>query len=113
MLSSLQPWVPRFQKALSTCARQAEKELEQSLASKTISYAVEDEQFGVESPEQIKLDSLISPSPLVSWRAGCDVERGRQLFLLTPLPISKTLSSKLVDSSKPAFERFTFTTTQN
>ncbi|XP_021902950.1 uncharacterized protein LOC110818389 isoform X2 [Carica papaya] len=109
MLSSLEPWVPRFQKALSTTSRQTEKELEQSLASKTVSYEVKAE---VKSPEQIKLDSLISPSPLVSWRAGCDVERGRQLFLLTPLPISKALSSKLQDSSKPAFERFPSTATQ-
>lgn len=48
----------------------------------------------VESPEETKWESLVSPSPLVSWRAGCHTESGRQLFLLTPLPHKKAFSSK-------------------
>lgn len=45
-----------------------------------------------ESPQETK---LVSPSPLVSWRADCTVDRGRQMFMLTPLPLSKSfLSSK-------------------
>ena len=68
----------------------------------------EKECFDGGSPEETTLDSLISPSPLVSWRAAdCNVERGRQLFLLTPLPMSKALSSKKRDSSKSVLERIT------
>ncbi|WVZ99357.1 hypothetical protein U9M48_044678 [Paspalum notatum var. saurae] len=38
---------------------------------------------------------IVSPSPLVSWRAGaCTVESGKQLFLLTPLPKTKACSSR-------------------
>lgn len=48
------------------------------------------------------MDSLvISPSPLVSWKANCRVESGKQLFLLTPLPKSKLLSTKNIGSCKP------------
>ncbi|XP_031255739.1 uncharacterized protein LOC116113718 [Pistacia vera] len=105
MSSTLKPWVPRFQKALSSPA-ESENQLAQTLASKTASAADEDEktcEFG--SPEEDKEDTLISPSPLVSWRVNCTIERNRQLFLLTPLPISKSLSSKHQDTSKSQFER--------
>ncbi|KAG5244995.1 UDP-N-acetylglucosamine pyrophosphorylase [Salix suchowensis] len=87
MLSSLKPWVPRFQKALSS------------------NFVEPENNFDVDSPDKIRMDSLISPSPLVSWRAGCNVERGRQLFLLTPLPISKTLSARHQGLPKSVFER--------
>nr|CAB3464632.1 unnamed protein product [Digitaria exilis] len=40
-------------------------------------------------------DLIVSPSPLVSWRTGtCMVESGKQLFQLTPLPKTKTCSSR-------------------
>uniref|UniRef100_A0ACD5T868 Uncharacterized protein n=1 Tax=Avena sativa TaxID=4498 RepID=A0ACD5T868_AVESA len=46
-------------------------------------------------------DLIVSPSPLVSWRAGsCMVESGKQLFLLTPLPKTKAGSSRCPRSSK-------------
>ena len=79
--------------------------------SKIVSLTNDVESDAVDSPEETKLDSLISPSPLVSWRADCIVERGRQLFLLTPLPISKKLSSKCQGPSKSVFERNTSNTT--
>ncbi|TKY64442.1 hypothetical protein E2542_SST14339 [Spatholobus suberectus] len=46
-----------------------------------------DESKECDSPEETTL-TLVSPSPLVSWRANCTVERGRQMFMLTPLPLS-------------------------
>ncbi|XVF26850.1 hypothetical protein REPUB_Repub14bG0054900 [Reevesia pubescens] len=113
MLSSLKPWVPRFQKALSSSTIDEHKDQSgQSLESETVPFVNvnvnENECFDVGSPEETTLDSLISPSPLVSWRAAdCNVERGRQLFLLTPLPMSKALSSRRRDSSKSVFERIT------
>ncbi|CAN6573386.1 unnamed protein product [Malus baccata var. baccata] len=50
----------------------------------------EGESVKIASPQ----DSLISHSPLVSWLANYTIERGRHLFKLTPLPISKSLSSR-------------------
>lgn len=106
----MQPWFPRFQKVLSS-PMESENKLRQTGASKIVSSANEVESNAPDSPEQSKLDSLISPSPLVSWRADCTIERGRQMFLLTPLPISKALSSKHQGPSKSVFERITFNTT--
>ncbi|XP_044496086.1 uncharacterized protein LOC123218640 isoform X2 [Mangifera indica] len=107
MSSALKPWVPRFQKAFSSSV-ESENRMVQTLASETTSAADEDETCEFESPED-KEDTLISPSPLVSWRVNCTIERNRQLFLLTPLPISKTLSSKHQDqdTSNSLFERIT------
>ena len=90
---------------------ESENQLGQTGESKIVSSTNDVESDAVDSPEETKLDSLISPSPLVSWRADCTVERGRQLFLLTPLPISKTLSSKFQGPSKSVFERNTSNTT--
>ncbi|XP_011038576.1 PREDICTED: uncharacterized protein LOC105135412 isoform X1 [Populus euphratica] len=101
MLSSLKPWVPRFQKVLSSHIAEPENQL----PHKTVSEINEDGSFEDDSPEKTNMDSLISPSPLVSWRAGCNVERGRQLFLLTPLPMPKTLSSRCQDLPKSLFEK--------
>ncbi|MCL7045803.1 hypothetical protein MKW94_023103, partial [Papaver nudicaule] len=62
-----------------------------------------------EKAEQLDLDSLVSPSPLVSWHAELTVKNGRQLFMLTPLPRSKALSSVHCRSSTSTsvLERFT------
>jgi hypothetical protein len=106
----MQPWFPRFQKVLSS-PMESENQLGQTGASKIVSSTNEVESNAPDSPEQSKLDSLISPSPLVSWRADCTIERGRQMFLLTPLPISKALSSKHLGPSKSVFERITSITT--
>ncbi|XP_009598698.1 uncharacterized protein [Nicotiana tomentosiformis] len=104
MQASLKPWVPKFQKTLSDLSTRPEYEHSRPseaipLVADNINNAV-DSFDDVESPEQSKWDSLVSPSPLVSWRAGCTTEGGRQLFLLTPLPHPKVLSSKCQGSSK-------------
>ncbi|KAK9281283.1 hypothetical protein L1049_004180 [Liquidambar formosana] len=110
ILSSLKPWVPRFQQALSSPSMESEDQLGRSLASEIVPAVTEDESNVVKSPDPTNLDSLVSPSPLVSWRADCTVERGRQLFLLTPLPRSKALSSKQEDTSKSVLGRITSNT---
>lgn len=56
------------------------------------------------------MDLLISPSPFVSWHANCTVERGRQVFMLTPLPISRALSSKCQESSRSLLDKITSAT---
>ncbi|WCJ40873.1 hypothetical protein M5689_021772 [Euphorbia peplus] len=104
MLSSLKPWVPRFQKVFPCPSSENKKQPAPSLADKNVSVVNEDETFEVESPEHSTISSLISPSPLVSWRAEGHVERGRQLFLLTPISLSKTLSSKRRNFPKSAHE---------
>lgn len=70
----------------------------------------DDESIVVQSPEQAKMDLLISPSPFVSWHANCTVERGRQVFMLTPLPISRALSSKCQESSRSLLDKITTAT---
>ncbi|GAB4850296.1 hypothetical protein Ancab_029596 [Ancistrocladus abbreviatus] len=87
MLSSLKPWVPRFQKVLSVSSAECDNQLRQSFVSRIDNFFNEDADHGDESPEPSKLESLVSPSPLVSWRAaGCSFEQNKHLFLLTPLP---------------------------
>ncbi|XP_011072434.1 uncharacterized protein LOC105157689 [Sesamum indicum] len=104
MQTSLKPWVPRFQKALSSQCTGPENKPQ--LMESTVVYASEESISDVtESPKQTKWESLVSPSPLVSWRAECNTEGGRQLFLLTPLPQTKAFSSKCQASSIPAFDK--------
>ncbi|KAG6669254.1 uncharacterized protein LOC122281924 [Carya illinoinensis] len=110
MVSSLKPWFPRFQKVLCSPPVESENQLGQTGATQIVSSTNKVKSDAHDSPKQSKLDSLVSPSPLVSWRAECTIERGRQLFLLTPLPISKTLSSKQ-GPSKSVFERITSNST--
>ncbi|CAK9139876.1 unnamed protein product [Ilex paraguariensis] len=108
MHTSLEPWVPRFQKALACPSTGSENQSEHSLAGKkTLPAADDDKSNVVDSPYQTKLDSLVSPSPLVSWRADCTTESGRQLFLLTPLPRAKASSFKFQGPSKSVFENIT------
>ncbi|KAF5466523.1 hypothetical protein F2P56_016441 [Juglans regia] len=111
MVSSLKPWFPRFQKVLRSPPVESENQLGQTGATQIVTSTNKVKSDAHDSTKQTKLDSLISPSPLVSWRAECTIERGRQLFLLTPLPISKTLSSKHQGPSKSVFERITSNST--
>ncbi|KAK4772783.1 hypothetical protein SAY86_014558 [Trapa natans] len=111
MLSSLKQWAPRLQNALLDSSRESEKPVAPSSSLGTDSGTGDlvgdddnNESISVSSPDQIELGSLISPSPLVSWRANCTVGRGRQIFLLTPLPITEAPSFKLQESSKSALE---------
>ncbi|KAL0415177.1 UNVERIFIED_CONTAM: hypothetical protein Slati_3349600 [Sesamum latifolium] len=105
MQTSLKPWVPRFQKALSSQSTGPENKPEQSMESTVVYVPKETIDDVTESPEETKWESLVSPSPLVSWRAECNTEGGRQLFLLTPLPQTKTFSSKCQASSIPSFDK--------
>uniref|UniRef100_A0A2P2J8F5 Uncharacterized protein n=2 Tax=Rhizophora mucronata TaxID=61149 RepID=A0A2P2J8F5_RHIMU len=67
MLSSLKPWVPRFQKVLSSLSVEPENQWGQSLEGESVSPVSEKEKVEIGSPEETKMISLISPSPLVSW----------------------------------------------
>ncbi|KAF8027599.1 hypothetical protein BT93_E0493 [Corymbia citriodora subsp. variegata] len=110
MQSSLKPWPSRLQKAFSSPPIEPMNVVEPSPAV-LASPVRDDESVVIQSPEQAKMDSLISPSPFVSWRANCTVERGsRQVFMLTPLPISRALSSKCLESSGSLLEKITSAT---
>ncbi|KAL8138691.1 hypothetical protein V2J09_004692 [Rumex salicifolius] len=94
MLSSLKPWVPKLQKTISVQKQQTKMECGDDLA--------------IQSPEPSKKECLVSPSPLVSWRAtDCTGEMGKQLFALSPLPRPTTAASKGQSMSKSvALHRF-------
>ncbi|CAN0858795.1 hypothetical protein LINGRAHAP2_LOCUS7465 [Linum grandiflorum] len=98
-LSSLKPWVSRFEKALATPSLEMEKQLQETPAEKLAS-AVNEGGLDNASPEESEMNTLISPSPLVSWRKDCNIGRSRQLFLLTPLPMSKSreLSARVLEN---------------
>ncbi|KAJ3695078.1 hypothetical protein LUZ60_000455 [Juncus effusus] len=95
--SILKPWVPRLEQAfnskdqLKTCSTpyfsQKGKEKENQIEGKT---------------DFSELESLVSPSPLVSWRPGpcTDFDAGKQLFLLTPLEKSRLGPKTLIPSKK-------------
>lgn len=102
-LLRLQPWVPRFQNILSNPIK-SENQPRPSFLSKPASIENGEGKSEIGSPEDQE-DTLISPSPLVSWRGNCTIERNRQLFLLTPLPMSKSFSSKHQGTSKSAMDR--------
>ncbi|XP_077210301.1 uncharacterized protein LOC143845771 [Tasmannia lanceolata] len=105
MHSSLKLWVPRFQQAFSSPLTESESHLASPLPTNTVSTGNDESKNITNTSEELELASLISPSPLVSWRAGCRIESGRQLFLLTPLPKSKVFSSKCRGSSRSVFEK--------
>ncbi|PON54357.1 hypothetical protein PanWU01x14_195860 [Parasponia andersonii] len=108
MVSSLKPWVPRFQNVLSSASLESLNQSRNSLVCEAVSAVNDDKDEVVQSPERANMNNLlISPSPLVSWRANCTIERGRQLFLLTPVPRSKALSSTHPEPPKSLFERVT------
>ncbi|KAJ9568432.1 hypothetical protein OSB04_004398 [Centaurea solstitialis] len=109
MQTSLKPWVSRFKKVNSTHTTASENQFGASLASKKATpFINKDKSKVLESPNIYKFDDfLVSPSPLVSWRADCAAEGGRNLFLLTPLPRPTAFKSKLKESSKLVFEKIT------
>ncbi|XP_042488903.1 uncharacterized protein LOC122069037 [Macadamia integrifolia] len=101
--SSIELWIPRFQKVLSSLSVEFDNQLGQSNeVSPTANTELSNVIYSGKQPD---LDSHVSPSPLVSWRAECTIENGRQLFLLTPLPRSRAHPSKNRGSSKLAHER--------
>ncbi|KAA8539602.1 hypothetical protein F0562_026294 [Nyssa sinensis] len=98
MQTSLKLWVSKFQQAHSIACKGSENQLEQPLADKTAPALNGRTSNVVDSPDQNNLDSLVSPSPLVSWRVDYSTESSRQLFSLTPLPRPKGFSSRLQGS---------------
>ena len=96
LFSCVQSWAPRLQKAFSSCDNGSEHQVGWSLESRTAPGVNEDINNVVQSPEQTKLDLLVSPSPLVSWRTDCTTKGGRHLFLLKPIPRPKTFHPKFV-----------------
>uniref|UniRef100_A0A7N0UXS2 Uncharacterized protein n=1 Tax=Kalanchoe fedtschenkoi TaxID=63787 RepID=A0A7N0UXS2_KALFE len=105
-LDSLKLWVPRFQTLLGAACEKSSNPSTQ--VAECDPAETDDENYAVKSPEVVKMKSLVSPSPLVSWRDNCTVQRAKRLFLLTPLPKSTTKSflSKQHNSVKSVFERF-------
>ncbi|XP_011626749.1 uncharacterized protein LOC18443442 [Amborella trichopoda] len=92
--SSLQPWLPRFQQALTRQPSKIGTQENQTPPKETVSMTNEDRRVLAQCPLDVGLGSSLSPSPLVSWQAECKIDNGRQLFLLTPLPKSKPPSMK-------------------
>ncbi|XP_010433345.1 PREDICTED: uncharacterized protein LOC104717470 [Camelina sativa] len=96
MLSTLKPWFPRLQEVITESelvSKDQEEQLLMSTSSVRSSKEEEEEEdlFDVESPEPTQFEPLVSPSPLVNWRGGDhNADKGRQLFLLTPLPLGKS-----------------------
>ncbi|PWA63956.1 hypothetical protein CTI12_AA348540 [Artemisia annua] len=108
MQTTLKPWVSRFKKAISTESTGSENHLETCLANLKIAPTVNKDKSKVpESPKFDKFDFLVSPSPLVSWRADHAPEGSRNLFLLTPLPRPTPFASRIKTSSKSVFEKIT------
>ncbi|CAI9114215.1 OLC1v1014879C1 [Oldenlandia corymbosa var. corymbosa] len=99
MQMSLKQWVPRFRKVLSAEPGNMKEKAEIGREGKSM---MKNMSSAAESPEQSNWDFLVSPSPLVSWRASCAHEGGKELFLLTPLPRQKDVSVKYQEPSKPA-----------
>lgn len=100
MHSSLKPWFPRLQEAISSSQLLPKDQEEQSL----MSASKEEELCDAESPEPTGFEPLVSPSPLVAWRGGDhNADKGRQLFMLTPLPLGKSEFLKTKLKSKRVF----------
>ncbi|CAH8273112.1 unnamed protein product [Arabidopsis lyrata] len=101
MLSSLKPWFPRLEEAMSDFQLLPEDKEGQSLMRTN----EEEDLFDVESPEPTQFEPLVSPSPLVHWRGDHNADKGRQLFLLTPLPLGKSEFLKHQNASKLTAKR--------
>ncbi|KAF4362144.1 hypothetical protein F8388_023996 [Cannabis sativa] len=83
IVSSLKPWVPRFQKVISTGSLETVNQSRNSLASQAVSAVNEIEN---------------------------EVDKGRQMFLVTPLPFSKSMSSMYPDPPKSSLKKVTLDT---
>ncbi|GAA0175272.1 hypothetical protein LIER_28481 [Lithospermum erythrorhizon] len=105
MQVSLKPYIKRFHETLSSSTLLTETNSKQSSPKKSALAVNEDASTSICSPEETKWESLVSPSPLVSWRPNSNVDGSRHLFLLTPLPLPKPFSSKCQKSVKSLFEK--------
>ncbi|XP_074559987.1 uncharacterized protein LOC141816051 [Curcuma longa] len=101
MHSSLTPWLMRLQESLDTTPTSTKNQFTQAKDGAPVEINKNEPKPGPES------QLALSPSPLVSWRAGtCMVDYGKQLFLLTPLPKIRPCSSKCPGPSKSAVKMF-------
>ncbi|KAK9066211.1 hypothetical protein SSX86_013532 [Deinandra increscens subsp. villosa] len=108
MQNLLKPWVSRFQKILPARVIESKSHLETSLATMKITPSINEETSkNLVSPYVDKFDFLVSPSPLVSWRADFAADGGKNLFMLTPMPKGTPFSSRLKKSSKSVFNKIT------
>ncbi|XP_010455701.1 PREDICTED: uncharacterized protein LOC104737266 [Camelina sativa] len=109
MLSTLKPWFPRLQEVITESELLPKDQEEQLLMSTSCVRSSKEEEgdlFDVESPEPSQFEPLVSPSPLVHWRGGDhNADKGRQLFLLTPLPLGKSEFLKHQNASKLTAKR--------
>ncbi|XP_023636831.1 uncharacterized protein LOC17882806 isoform X2 [Capsella rubella] len=106
MLSTLKPWFPRLQEVISDSQLlQKDQEVELLMSSGSVRSSKDEDLFDVESPEPTQFEPLVSPSPLVHWRGDQNPEKGRQLFLLTPLPLGKSEFLKHQNASKLTAKR--------
>ncbi|KAG9449093.1 hypothetical protein H6P81_009058 [Aristolochia fimbriata] len=96
MHSTLKMWDIRFKQACSkSFTESSDRFVPEGVPVSTVQEKDQDD-----GSEKLDLDTLLSPSPLVSWRAGCRVDSGRQLFLLTPLPQTNTVPSKGLETMR-------------
>lgn len=75
------------------------------MSTSSVRPSKEEDLFDVESPEPTQFEPLVSPSPLVHWRGDHNADKGRQLFLLTPLPLGKSEFLKHQNASKLTAKR--------
>uniref|UniRef100_A0A0E0DU67 Uncharacterized protein n=1 Tax=Oryza meridionalis TaxID=40149 RepID=A0A0E0DU67_9ORYZ len=96
--SSLKQWSSRLKLALQASPEKSKNESKFTSAACSVPATIGNDRLlcsNIDEP-----DLIVSPSPLVSWRAGaCMVDSGKQLFLLTPLTKTKTCSSRCPKSS--------------
>lgn len=96
--SSLKQWSSRLKLALQASPEKSKNESKFTSAACSVPATIGNDRLlcsNIDEP-----DLVVSPSPLVSWRAGaCMVDSGKQLFLLTPLTKTKTCSSRCPKSS--------------
>ncbi|XP_076960290.1 uncharacterized protein LOC143636629 [Bidens hawaiensis] len=77
MQNSLKPWVSRFQNILPVPVIESKGQLETSFANMKIIPSINEEpSTNPVSPYADKFDFLVSPSPLVSWRADSAADGG-------------------------------------
>ncbi|GFY97088.1 hypothetical protein Acr_11g0013940 [Actinidia rufa] len=118
------PWAPRLQKAFSSYDNDSENQLGWSLESRTAPCVNEDTSNVVQTPEQTKLDLLVSPSPLVSWHTDCTTKDNDMCLCIavkaTASNVANSVEIKgrstepgLVSPSKPPVEKSLTNATSN
>ncbi|KAL5202339.1 hypothetical protein ABZP36_013291 [Zizania latifolia] len=98
--SSMKQWSSRLEQVLEASPEKSKNVSKYAVGTCSVSAKNGDDKLLCSSSNLQDPDLIVSPSPLVSWRAGsCMVESGKQLFLLTPLPKTKACASRCPKSS--------------